>query len=159
MELKKNWCRSRVIGRVFQLAEKRVLKTLQCECKSHRAYQKGAIMQFTDDEIEIIKEVFSDWGSDMPCTDYDKVRGLGIKLGVWEEEKPPTEEELKRREEFRNSPYGLMISKLFSQTNDYFNKMAEELVDQKAFMDGEQWGDGAEIGTKLRIKFPKDFKG
>lgn len=69
-------------------------------------------MQFTDDEIETLKEILSDWGSDMPCADYAKVKALGVKIGVWEEEKPPTEEELKRREEFINSPYGLLMSKL-----------------------------------------------
>jgi len=35
---------------------------------------------FTDDDIETIKEVFSDWGSDMPCADYDKVRAVGVSL-------------------------------------------------------------------------------
>lgn len=113
---------------------------------------------FTDEDIEIIKEVFSDWGSDMPCADYDKVCAVGVKLGVWEEETPPTEEELKRREEFAKSPYGLMMSKLFIQTNDYFNKMAEELIEQKEFFEGQQWGDDAKIDTQLRIRLPKDFK-
>jgi len=116
-------------------------------------------MQFTDEDIEIIKEVFSDWGSDMPYADYNKVRVIDVKFGVREEEKSPTEEELKRREEFAKSPYGLEMTKLFSQTNDYFNKLAEELVDQKEFFESPQWGDNAKIGTQLRIRLPKDFKG
>jgi len=57
-----------------------------------------------------------------------------------EEKKPPTKEELKRREEFAKSPYGLTMTKLFGQTNDHFNKLAEELIEQKEFTvanDGE----------------------
>lgn len=87
-----------------------------------RAHQ----MQFTDEELEIIKEVFSDWGSDCPSADYAKVKLLGVKLGVWEEEKPPTEEELKRREAYANSPEGIMMINLFKHTNLFFEKIAKE---------------------------------
>lgn len=110
---------------------------------------------FTDEDIEIIKEVFSDWGSDMPCADYDKVRAVGVKLGVWEEEKPPTEEELKRREEFAKSPVGLKISELLNQSNDYYTKLDVEYVE---FYSGEVWKDDSKISTQLRIRLPNDFK-
>lgn len=90
-------------------------------------------MQFTDDEIEIIKEVFSDWGSDMPYADYDKVRAIGVKLGVWEEEKPPTEEELARRKAFQESP----------------------LQEACSLFTGKQWSNTEQ--THLRINIPKDY--
>lgn len=112
-------------------------------------------MQFTDEEIETIKDVLNDWGSDCPGTDSNKVRALQVKLGLREPELPPTEEELKRREEFAKSPYGLMMSNLFIQTNDYYTKLAKEYTE---FYSGEVWGDDAKIGTQLRIRLPKDFK-
>lgn len=112
-------------------------------------------MQFTDDEIEILKEILSDWGSDMPCADYSKVHAIGVKLGVWEEEKPPTEEELKRWEEFANSPYGLFMSKVFNQSNEYFDKIAQDVMRDNAFVFGEQWSD--KIDTTLKIKLPDDW--
>lgn len=103
---------------------------------SGRAHQ----MQFTDDEIETIKEVLSDWGSDMPCADYNKVQAIGIKLGVWEEEKPPIEEEIKKQEEFRNSPLGLEISKRLNQSNEEFKKLNEQWNLDFELMRGIQWG-------------------
>lgn len=71
-------------------------------------------MQFTDDEIEIIKEVLADWGSDCPSTDYKKVQAIGVKLGVWEE--------------FKNNPYGQVMSKILNQSNEYLDNMAQNLM-------------------------------
>lgn len=76
-------------------------------------------MQFTDDEIETIKLLIDERGYDDPTSDFEKVWALGVKLGVREPVIPPTEEELKRREEFRNSPIGLKISELLSSSNQY----------------------------------------
>lgn len=110
-------------------------------------------MQFTDDEIEIIKEVFSDWGSDCPSADYSKVHAIGVKLGVWEEEKPPTEEELRKRKEFQESPLGKQIQELFSRSNDYMKKYADDVMRDNVFFSGEQWP----VGTTLKIKLPDDW--
>lgn len=110
-------------------------------------------MQFTNDEIETLKEILSDWGSDCPSADYAKVQAIGVKLGVWEKEKPPTEEELKRREEFVNSPLGRQIQETIKRSND---KMAEILLEQQKdymFFAGEQWP----VGTVLKIKLPDDW--
>lgn len=48
-------------------------------------------IQFTDDEIETIKELICDWGSHCPSTDSDKVKELEYKLGLAVR---PTAEEL-----------------------------------------------------------------
>ncbi len=112
-------------------------------------------MQFTDDEIEIIKEVFSDWGSDMPYADYDKVRAIGVKLGVWEEEKPPTEEELARRKAFQESPLGKQMIAMFKQTNEAMAKAFLEQQEACSLFTGEQWSNTEQ--THLRINIPKDY--
>lgn len=117
-------------------------------------------MQFADDEIETLKEILSDWGSDMPCAEYTKVHAIGVKLGVWEEEKPPTEEELKRREEFRNSPFGKQMAAMFSQTNEYLKKVTEDIMEDNSFFSGEQCffsGKQWPVGTTLKIKVPDDW--
>lgn len=113
-------------------------------------------MQFTDEEIEVIKEVFSDWGSDCPGADYDKVKAVGVKLGVWEPEWPPTEEELARRKAFQESPMGLIISEMFKQTNEAMAKAFLEQQEAATSYFGEQWNDGE--AKQLRIRLPKDFK-
>lgn len=111
-------------------------------------------MQFTDEEIETIKEVFCDWGSDCPSADWAKVQALGVKLGVWEEEKPPTEEELKRRKDFQESPLGKQMIAMFSQSNKYTKQITEDVMKDNAFFSGEQW---PAIGTRLKIKLPDDW--
>lgn len=111
----------------------------------------------TDDEFETLRDLFSDHGSDCPYTDSDKLQALGEKLGILQPIPEPTPEELKRREEFRNSPYGLMMSELMKSANA---TMARMLIDQQrdsAFMSGEQWGKDAKIGTTLKIRLPADY--
>jgi hypothetical protein len=39
-------------------------------------------IQFTDDEIDTIKSIINEWGSDCPGTDYEKVKELEYKLGL-----------------------------------------------------------------------------
>lgn len=112
-------------------------------------------MQFTDEEIEIIKEVFSDWGSDCPWANYDKVRAIGVKLGIWEEKKPPTEEELARRKAFQESPLGIQMQEMFKRTNEMMVKSFLEQQEAVNLFKGEQWTDNE--AKELRIRFPKDF--
>lgn len=76
-------------------------------------------MQFTDDETETIKALIEDRGFEYSLTsDFDKVWALGVKLGIREPILPPTKEELKRQEEFRNSPMGLKLSEVFKKSNE-----------------------------------------
>ncbi len=124
-------------------------------------------MQFTDEEIETIKEVFQDWGNDCPYTNYDKVHAIGVKLGIWEEEKPPTEEELQRRKEFAESPMGVVMSKMFKRANDYYTKPVLEKNEALKFMKGDaanhfQWPEefakeSVKIGSKLKIRMTSDY--
>ena len=117
-------------------------------------------IELTSEELETLKELFNDWGSDQPYADYAKVRALAEKLGFWEPEPDPTEEELKRREEFINSPIGKIMSELFKRNNEF---IAKTLLDRKLdvkFTKGDadnnyQWND--KIGSSLRIRLPNDY--
>lgn len=114
--------------------------------------------ELNDEEFETLKDIFSDHGSDCPFTNSEKLQALGEKLGILQPTPPPTEEELKRREEFRNSPYGLMMSKLFKQSNASLAKMLIEQQRGNAFISSVQWGEGgAKIGTTLKIRLPNDY--
>jgi hypothetical protein len=98
-------------------------------------------MQFTDDEIETIKALIEDRGFEYSLTsDDDKVWALGVKLGIREPVLPPTEEELRKREEFRNSPMGLKLSEMLSQSNEELKKLNEECKSNFDFMSDVQWG-------------------
>lgn len=97
-----------------------------------------------------LREAFDDVGCDCPSVDGDKLKALGVKLGFWEAEKPPTEEELKRREEFANSPYGKMMAKLMKRTNDY---LIDKFLEDMSFYQGAQWNTRSD----LRIKLPNDY--
>ena len=112
---------------------------------------------FTDDEIETIKELISDWGSDCPFANHERVRLLAEKLGVWEPEEPPTEEELARREAFRNSPLGILSRKLFAQSIANAVKFNSQWLNDLKFVksndDGNyQWP--VKIVSQLKIKLP-----
>lgn len=111
--------------------------------------------ELTDEEYQTLKDIFDDWGSDCPYTDCDKRQALGEKLGILEPIPPPTEEELKKQEEFRNSPTGLMLAALMKQSNHFMQKIAEDLIKDNAFMSGEQWED--KIGTELKIRIPNNY--
>jgi hypothetical protein len=109
-------------------------------------------MEFSEQEIETIKELLRDHGSDCPCADSSAIQALGEKLGVYEPEKPPTEEELKRREELANSPAGKMMRELINATNQAYAASLAEQITANSFFDGEQWEGG-----RFRIKLPNDF--
>lgn len=105
-------------------------------------------IELTDDEFATLRDAFDDVGCDCPGVDWDKFKALGVKLGFWEAEKPLTEEELKRREELANSPYGKMMAELMKTTNDY-------LIDNKdmLFYRTGEW----DTISNLRIKLPNDY--
>lgn len=108
------------------------------------------IIEFTPDEMDTLRDAFNDVGNDCPGVDWDKFKALGVKLGFREAEKPPTEEELKRREEYNNSPTGKIMRELFARSNEQLAKMM--LKDYESCKD-MQWP----IGAQLRIKLPNDY--
>lgn len=114
------------------------------------------LINLTDDEFETLRSLFDDYGSDCPCTDSEKLQALGEKLGIVEPVPPPTEEELRRREEFCNSPYGRLMSELFKQSNEFMALTAAEAMKDNAFMRGTQWPKG-KIGTTLRVRLPSNY--
>jgi hypothetical protein len=89
--------------------------------------------ELTDDEYSTLREIFYDHGSDCPVTCSEHYQALGEKLGILEAIPEPTEEELKRREEFRNSEAGQLISKIFSDCNSLMSKMAADIMKDNAF--------------------------
>lgn len=110
--------------------------------------------ELNDDEYETLKDIFNDWGSDCPYTDTNKRQALGEKLGILDPIPEPTEEELKRREEFRNSPYGLLMSKMMTSVN----YSMDEMLKNNVFMRGSQWdSNDTKIGTTLKIRLPNDY--
>lgn len=126
-------------------------------------------MQFTDQEIETIKTLIRDHGCDYSLeTDSAEYQALGEKLGVLEPEREMTPEELKRQEEFANSPMGIAMRGMFETAN---KKMVEligkEFLDRQ-FWEGEQWptsflqispdGITKEVPINLvRVRLPKDY--
>lgn len=92
-----------------------------------------------------------DVGCDCPGVDWDKFKALGVKLGFWEVEQPPTEEELKRREEFRNSPFGKSMSDMWQRANV---NLAEMFARDIEFYNTSKWP----IGTDLRSKLPNNYR-
>lgn len=108
----------------------------------------------TDDEFKILKEIFYDHGSDCPCTCSEDFQALGEKLGILEPIPEPTEEELKRREEFKNSPYGLLMSKMLVQTNKEMAKFLIDGLKENAFLKNIK--TDLPIGTKIKIRFPNN---
>lgn len=98
-------------------------------------------MQFTDDEIETIKALIEDRGFEYSLTsDSDKVWALGVKLGIREPILPPTEEELRKQEEFRNSPMGLKLSEILKQSNEELKKLNEQYKSDFDFCNSILWG-------------------
>jgi|HubBroStandDraft_2_1064218.scaffolds.fasta_scaffold357458_1 hypothetical protein len=110
-------------------------------------------MELTVEDIEVLKDVFDGYGNDCPGGNTDKIQALAEKLGIWKPIEPPTEEELKRREEFRNSPLGKQISELFSQSNEYLIAALENHKLDVLYSKGTQWP----VGTELNISIPDDI--
>jgi len=115
-------------------------------------------MTFTDDEIETIKSLICEWGSDCPNTDSDKVQELKYKLSL---EKRPTPEEIAEQEErnliFRESPFAKQMAEILNNQNSYMEKMAQDLTRDNAFFTGVQWGNKDLVGSALKIRLPKDY--
>lgn len=110
-------------------------------------------IELTDDEMETLRDAFNDVGCDCPGVDWAKFKALGVKLGFWEAEKPPTEEELKRREEFANSPLGKLTKEMFARSNE---QLMQAYAKDLLFTEGQQW-EGEEF-ARLRIKLPNDYQ-
>ncbi len=113
-------------------------------------------MQFTDDEIETIKDLLRDHGSDYGLqTDSSKHNKLGAKLGLWEADPDPTPEELaeqeRKRKEFAETPMGKIMTEMFKRSNEAFAR------DFKLFGDDIEYYNGVQIGTDLKIKLPNDY--
>ena len=106
------------------------------------------------EEIEIVRELISDWGSDCPALCSDRLRPLAEKLGMWEPELPPTPEELARREEFRNSPMGEKISEMFRRNNEHFVK---SLLEHKTDCSFTKSDEDNNYQWPIRIRFPNDY--
>lgn len=96
-------------------------------------------LELTEDEFATLRYAFDDVGCDCPSVDWDKFKTLGVKFGFWEAEKPPTEEELKRRQELINSPYGKQMRELFAQTKVYIEHQATILTKDIEFVQNVKW--------------------
>ena len=110
-------------------------------------------MQLTPDEIEVVKALISDHGSDCPALSCKELRPLAERLGVWEPELPPTAEELAQREAFAQSPLGKQMIEMFRQCAKSLAKMETERLLTKSFFDEPQW----KVGDTLRIRLPKEY--
>ncbi len=114
---------------------------------------------FTDEEIETIKSIICEHGSDCPYTDSDKVDELKYKLDL---AKRPTAEELaeieKRRKEFAESDLGKLTIAAFERSNALFLAQQKEWDKDAAFINVSQWGkEDFKIGSTLRIRLPIDY--
>lgn len=114
-------------------------------------------MQFTDEEIETIKEIICEHGSDCPYTDSNKILALQIKLGLKKNYSNWSPEDAARRMEFKNSPFAQQMSKLFADANSYADKVVADILNDKNFFCGEQWDKASKIGSELRIRLPIEY--
>jgi hypothetical protein len=108
------------------------------------------IIELTDDEFATLRDAFDGVGSDCPDIDLDKFEALGVKLGFREAEKSLTEEELKRRQEWANSPAGKQIAELWKTQAEIFYKDYAE--DNEFFATPKLL-----VGSQLRIRLPNDY--
>ncbi len=106
--------------------------------------------ELSDDEIEILRDIFAAYD----LRDCDSFKALGVKLGVWEAEKPLTAEELKRREEFADSQLGQHLRKMMTYHNKHLERIARQGMVDGEFFSGDQWP----VGTELRIRLPNDYQ-
>lgn len=111
-------------------------------------------IELTDDEFETLHEAFQDVGCDCPGVNWNKFKALGVKLGFWEVEKPPTVEELKRREELANSPLGKQMREAFDRSNALCKQLMDDYKDHFEFHKNLQWT----VGSELRIRLPNDYQ-
>lgn len=114
--------------------------------------KSGEVMQLTDQDIETIKELLRDHGSDCPSADCAAVQALGEKLGVYEPELPPTAEELKRREERANSPFAKLMK---DAQRGLIESMGKQLLTKTLFDEPQV---NVKIGSTLRIRLPHDYQ-
>lgn len=95
-------------------------------------------MNFTNEEIELIKDLICDWGSDCPGADSKQVELLGQKLGVIEvRSEEEIEHERKRAEEFANSDAGKQIAAMMTLSNGYIDDLIKRQFDDKNLFNGK----------------------
>ena len=111
-------------------------------------------MELSDQEIELVRRLIQDLGSDCPDLSCDEIRPLAEKLGVWEPEKPLTPEQIKQREEWANSPYGKAMSEMLISANKH---MAELVMQENPLLDALLDKKPGKIGSTLRIRLPNDY--
>lgn len=125
------------------------------------------LIELSDDEIEILCDVFNGYGCNCLSGDTNKIQVLAERLGIWKPGTPPTEEELKRREEFAKSPYGKLILDLIQRSNEHMAPMMLNMTlkvyddNKNVFIDygGKEWSnENVKIGSTLRIRLPNDYK-
>lgn len=104
--------------------------------------------ELTNDEFETLKDIFNDHGSDCPYTDSAKLQALGEKIGILEPIPEPTEEELKRREEFAKR-----MRPILEASNYLLEGVIKDLI-KPNILYGEM---KLPIGTTLRIKLPNGY--
>jgi len=115
-------------------------------------------MNFTDQDIETIKELLRDHGSDCPGADSDAVQALGEKLGVYQPELPPTAEELKRWEERAKDPMWIVLSQMMSSMNAHLaQSIADDITRDSPFLSALSANSDEKIGSTLRIRLPNDY--
>ncbi len=97
--------------------------------------------ELTDDEFTTLCDAFYDVGSECPSVDWDKFKSLGVKFGFWKAEKPPTAEEIARREEFAASPFARQMRELMAASNAQMDKLATANMADNVFFSGTQWAN------------------
>jgi hypothetical protein len=110
-------------------------------------------IEFTDEEIEIIKEIICDWGCDCPDTDYNKVLELEYKLGLRERPTPEQIAEQERKyKEFAESLNGKLMAEILKSNNHLLNN-----IDMNAKVDVLYGSLDMSISSKLKIRLPNDY--
>lgn len=108
-------------------------------------------IELTDDEMVTLRDAFDDVGNDCSGVDWDKLKALGVKLGFWEAEQPPTAEEIARREAYLSDPLVKQCQEMFKRISDnLFEKYAKDIE----YYDGSRWP----VGGQLRIRLPNDYQ-
>lgn len=104
-------------------------------------------MQFTDDEIETIKNIINEHGCDYPDTDSNKIQELRYKLGM---DNRPTSEEITayelRMKQWRESDSGKLFKEIMSSHNHLLDDIVKDLTKPVEILFGS-----------IRIKLPNDF--
>lgn len=66
----------------------------------------------------------------------------------------PTAEEIARRDAFMATPFGRIMSEMFTRSNKYIADLNKDFVLDRSFISGQDWP----VGSNLRIRLPKDYK-